>query len=61
VSVLLQSKQGTALKRLQLLSSIAKQVQPSTIWFTAVVSGAATHAWYSTNRLAVVVFGCVKL
>ena len=28
---------------------------------SVVAFGAATHAWYSTNRLAFVIFACVKL
>jgi hypothetical protein len=38
-----------------MLSHDRKQSQYITIWFTVVAFGAATHAWYSTNRLGFVV------
>ena len=41
-----------------MLSHDRKQSQYITTWFTVVAFGAATHAWYSTNRLAFVIFAC---
>ena len=61
LNLLLQNKQDTVLQSVQMLSHDRKQSQYITTWFTVVAFGAATHAWYSTNRLAFVIFACVKL